>query len=204
MPELLDAIARRRAVRAFAPDPVPPQYEDLLWEAAARAPSHGNTQPARILVARSPGVREDLVAGLNEGNRHWASKAPLLFAMGADPSYDVEIESGDGRRRELYQLHVGIALGNLMAQATALGLIAHPMAAFDEVDVRAAFFAPESVRILVVVACGFPGDPASLPPDLAERELAPQWRLPRENRVAEDRWLPGLAVSARELRKRRP
>ncbi|WP_322797134.1 nitroreductase family protein [Tepidiforma sp.] len=202
MPELLPAIAMRRAGRAFSPEPVPPAYEDLLWEAAALAPSHGNTQPTRVLIARSPGVRERLVAGLNEGNRHWASNAPLLFALAADPSHDIEIAAADGRRRELYPLHVGIALGNLMAQATALGLTAHPMAAFDEAAVRAAFSAPESVRILVVVACGFPGDPATLPPDLAAREQAPQWRLPRAHRVAEDRWTPDLSVSARELRKR--
>jgi nitroreductase len=155
-----------------------------------------------VLVAASTAVRERLIAALNEGNRHWARHAPLLFALAADPAHDIVIEGRDGARRELYPLHVGIALGNLMAQATAMGLIAHPMAAFDETAAREAFAAPEQVRVLVVVACGFPGDPSTLPPDLAAKEAAPQDRLPAHHRVAIDAWNDDLGVSARELRNR--
>jgi nitroreductase len=99
-------------------------------------------------------------------------------------------------------MHAGIAIGNLMAQATAMGLVAHPMAGFDEPGVRAVFEAPDGVRIVAVVAAGYPGDPASLPEDLARKELAPQDRLPLEHLVAADRWREVNAVSARDLRKR--
>ena len=200
--ELLPAIRDRRASRAFRPEPVPAAARDLLWEAAARAPSHGNTQPTRILVAESEDVRERLIAALNEGNRHWARHAPLLFALAASPSHDIVIEGTDGSRRELYPLHVGIALGNLMVQATALGLVAHPMAAFDEAAVREVFGCPGQARILAVVACGYPGDPATLPADLAAKETAPQRRLPLQHRVAVDRWVPDLEVSPRDLRRK--
>lgn len=45
-----DAVARRRSVRAFRPDPVPLAVVRDLVERAARAPSGGNLQPWRVHV----------------------------------------------------------------------------------------------------------------------------------------------------------
>ncbi len=202
MPELLPALANRRASRAFASRPVEDELQLLLWRAVSVAPSHGNTQPTRILVARSPERRAALVAAISEGNRNWAPAAPLLFAIAAAPSHDTTPQDFGGTTREVWAMHAGIAIGNLMAQATAMGLVAHPMAGFDEPGVRAVFEAPDGVRIVAVVAAGYPGDPASLPEDLARKELAPQDRLPLEHLVAADRWREVNAVSARDLRKR--
>jgi len=56
---------------------------------------------------------------------------------------------------------------------------------------------------VAVMAVGYPGDPASLPDDLAARETAPQVRLPLENLVARDRWGEANAVVARELLRRK-
>lgn len=202
MAEVIDPIAKRRALRAFADTPVPPEVERTLWEAVRLAPSHGNAQPTRVLVARSPEVRSRLEAALSEGNRTWAPKAPLLCAIAALPGRDYRAKNFDGSERELWAFHAGIAVGNLLAQATALGLVAHPMASFDEPGVRAAFGAPESVRVLAVVAIGYPGDPAVLPEDLRARELAPQRRLPLELIVVEDQWSEAHDVSWQEWRNR--
>ena len=176
--------------------------QQLLWKAVSIAPSHGNTQPTRILVARSAETRAALIAAISEGNRNWAPAAPLLFAIAAVPSHDTTPQDFAGTTREVWAMHAGIAIGNLMAQATALGLIAHPMAGFDEPGVRAVFGAPDDVRIVAVVAAGYPGDPASLPEDLARKETAPRDRLALEHLVAFDRWSDVNAVSARELRRR--
>ncbi|MCC7089557.1 MAG: nitroreductase family protein [Dehalococcoidia bacterium] len=202
MPELLPALANRRASRAFSSRPVEDELQHVLWMAVSVAPSHGNTQPTRILVAHTPESRAALISSLSEGNRNWAPAAPLLFAIAAVPSHDTTPQDFGGTTREVWAMHAGIAIGNLMAQATALGLIAHPMAGFDEPGVRAVFGAPDDVRILAVVAAGYPGDPASLPEDLARKETAPQDRLALEHLVAFDRWGAVNAVSARELRRR--
>lgn len=47
---VLDAIASRRSVRAFLPDPVPRATVERILEAAARAPSGTNMQPWRVRV----------------------------------------------------------------------------------------------------------------------------------------------------------
>jgi nitroreductase len=46
-----EAVASRRSIRAFTPEPVPEEVVRRVVERAARAPSGGNVQPWRIVVA---------------------------------------------------------------------------------------------------------------------------------------------------------
>lgn len=196
MAKLIEAIAGRRARRAFAPRGVPAEIQGLLWQAVSVAPSHGNVQSARLLVARSGEARTSLLAALSEGNRNWAPAAPLLVALGSLPAH--EHADAYGEERALWSFHAGIAAGNLMAQATALGLVAHPMAGFDEAAVRDAFGAPDELRVLVVFAIGYPGAVESLPEDLQRREQREQRRQPLDRLVATDRWTEGNSQPARD------
>ena len=200
MAELIEALSGRRARRAFDPREVPAETRELLWRAVSIAPSHGNVQTARLLVAQSEAVREKLVAALSEGNRNWAPAAPLLVALGSMPEH--EHADSYGEERALWSFHAGIAAGNLMAQATALGLIAHPMAGFDEAAVRDAFGAPGELRVLVVFAIGFPGPVEALPEDLQRRERREQRRQPLERLVAVDRWREENGTPARDPSRR--
>ncbi len=200
MAELIEAIAERRARRAFDPREVPAEAQELLWRSVSVAPSHGNVQSARLLVAQSESARASLIAALSEGNRNWAPAAPLLVALASLPGH--EHADSYGEERALWSFHAGIAAGNLMAQATALGLIAHPMAGFDEGAVRAAFGTPEELRVLIVFAIGFPGAVESLPEDLQRREQREQRRQPLNRLVATDRWAEGNSQPAREPSRR--
>ncbi|MCK9517485.1 MAG: nitroreductase family protein [Dehalococcoidia bacterium] len=198
MPELLPALAERRARRAFEAKPVPDDVQEVLWRAVSVAPSHGNTQPTRLLVTMSPGTRDRMAEALTEGNRAWATAAPLFIAVAVNPAHAPPVKNRDGSERDLWQFNAGIATGNLLAQATALGLLAHPMAGFDEAVVRDIFGAPPEIRVLAVLAVGYPGSPEQLPEDLQAKETAPQRRLPLDHLVAGDRWRPENALSARE------
>lgn len=200
MPELIEALSQRRARRAFDSRPVPSDVQEVLWRAVSVAPSHGNSQPARILVAESEEVRGRLIASLSEGNRQWAPRAPLLFAIAVNPAHDLPGKNADGSERQLWAFQTGIALGNLLAQATAMGLIAHPMGGFDQTGVLATFHAPYDLRVMAVVACGYPGALEALPEDLQAKEVSQQQRIPLENLVAHDRWRKANAMSAHELR----
>ncbi|MFN0095285.1 MAG: nitroreductase family protein [Dehalococcoidia bacterium] len=204
MTDVLPALTARRARRAFDPRPLPEDALESLYQAVSLAPSHGNNQPVRLLVARDPDIRAEVFAALSEGNREWAGAAPALVAVAAIPDHDTVAKNRDGGDRPLWPFHAGIATGNLLAQATSLGLIAHPMAGFDEAAVRAAFGAPAEVRVLAVVALGFPGPVEALVPDLQKRELAPQRRLPLSHLVADGVWRPENGLSWREYRESQP
>lgn len=202
MAEIIEALANRRARRAFDPGPVPADVQEALWRAVSVAPSHGNSQATRLLVASVAETHERLVAALSDGNRGWAAPAPLLAAVASLPAHDPNLANRDGSEREMWRFHAGIAMGNLLAQATSLGLLAHPMGGFDEAAAREAFGAPAELRVLAIVAIGYPGDAGQLPEDLQRREATPQVRLPLSILVAQDRWSEENGTSFREWRTR--
>lgn len=189
MPPLLDVIRRRFSSYRFAPAPPAPDVLDTLFEAARWAPSYGNRQPWRFVVARAPERLERLRATLTRGNQY-ARAAPVLVALAADPN-DAQIRDG----REYYLLDCGLALENLLLQAVALGLHAHPMGGFDEAGVRAALDIPNRVRVVALIAIGYPGRLEDLDPSTREREERPRTRKPLDEVRVFDRWEPGSASS---------
>lgn len=92
--DVREALARRVAVRAFRPDPVPEAVVRDILAAAARAPSGGNLQPWQVRVLAGGALRDftDLVA------------ARLAAGQVEAPEHDVyppELwEPYRGRRRE--------------------------------------------------------------------------------------------------------
>ncbi len=51
-----EAISTQRSIRRLRPDPIPIEDIRTIIEAASKAPSGGNAQPARYLVLTDPGV----------------------------------------------------------------------------------------------------------------------------------------------------
>lgn len=179
-----DVLSRRWSPRAFSERLV--ENEKLLsfFEAARWAPSSGNAQPWSFIVATaddSPGHGRMLDI-LKEGNRRWAYRAPVLILSVAR----VEREDGNESPTALHDL--GLAVGNLLVQATALGLSVHQMAGFDHDAACETYHIPRGHEPVAVIALGYAGDPAMLPDYLRERESAPRTRKPREEFVFSGSW----------------
>src|ERR1051326_3953580 len=62
------AIATRKAIRAFRPDPVPLETMKQILALAARAPSGGNLQPWKVYVLVGP-ARDELVRRVAEARK---------------------------------------------------------------------------------------------------------------------------------------
>ncbi len=60
MTELYDAMSTLRAVRRLRPDPIPEDVLERVVQAACWAPTGGNTQPWRVVVATDPAVKQGL------------------------------------------------------------------------------------------------------------------------------------------------
>jgi nitroreductase len=124
-----------------------------------------------------------LAALLTPGNQRWAPQAAVLALSLARTAFT---RTGAPNR---YAWHdTGLALANLIVEATARGLIAHPMAGFDAAAARSTFAIPEEFDPVAMIAIGYPGDPAALPEDLQARELAPRQRRPLEETVFASAW----------------
>lgn len=181
-PQLADIIARRFSTRAFSTAPVDTVLIESVLEAARWAPSYGNRQSTRFVVAREPGVLAQIHEALTRGNAY-AKRAPVLIAVCGAPEWG-QIVAG----REYYLMDAGLAVENLLLQAVQIGLAGHPMGGFDEATVRDVLGVPEHVRVLALVALGYPGDIAELDERTRERELRPRTRLEPEALHAWDGW----------------
>ena len=83
---------------------------------------------------------------------------------------------------------LGLAIGNVLIQAAALGLIAHPVGGFDRDAAREAMGIPSEWQWGVLLAIGRPGDPERLEPDVRARDLRPRERLGVSEMVFERQW----------------
>jgi nitroreductase len=178
-------IAGRRSPRAFGGQPVAPATLRSLLEAARWAPSAANMQPWHFIVgtAEEPEAHSRLVSVLFDLNVRWAARAPVLMLVVVKQYADRE---GNLTNRSLYD--AGLAVGALTFEAAARGLVLHQMGGFDAGKARELFAIPEGHEPAVAIALGYPGDPATLPDDLRDREQAPRTRKPLADFVFANTW----------------
>ncbi len=185
---LLTPIKNRWSPRAFAAKAVETEKLLTILEAARWAASSNNQQPWRFVVTQKGETAfERLVACLREGNALWAQHAPVLVLTLAKTMFEARADKP--ARENRYAFHdLGLAVGNLLIQASELGLYAHQMAGFYPDKAREAFTVPTGYEPATVIALGYLGDPENLPDDLAERERAKRNRKPLEDIVFSGRF----------------
>ncbi len=91
---VIAALAARRTVRAFLPDPIPPETLRAILEAALRAPSWANTQPWELYAA----VGEPLERIRSAYAEKLAACAPRALDLPAPQSWP---EAQEGRMSSL-------------------------------------------------------------------------------------------------------
>ncbi|MGI9175563.1 MAG: hypothetical protein ACR2GR_09635 [Rhodothermales bacterium] len=79
-------------------------------------------------------------------------------------------------------------MGNLLVQATVLGLYAHQMAGILPDQIRETYHVPDDFEPVAGTALGYLGDPEVLPDGLREKEHAPRSRRPLEETVFGATW----------------
>ena len=137
--DVLEAIAARRSIRRFKPDPVPDDLVARVLTAAIQAPSGKNRQPWRFVVVRGEG-RAEMVRLMREGIERLkaegidvGSAAATTRAMEVAP-VTVFVYNPEGKhpwqertsRDDIWELvdvqSVGAAIENMSLAAVALGL----------------------------------------------------------------------------------
>jgi len=183
MKEILYEIAVRRARRALSEQPVPDETIRRILTAATYAPSCANKQPWRLVAAQTVDALAKARTALSEGN-YWAQKAPLLVLVVTKPDLDCQMK--DGREYALFD--VGLATENLILQAVKEGLIAHPIAGFKPVEMKAALDIPAEYLLITVVVIGFPGDEAHLNEQHLAQEHSGRERKPETEVILYNGW----------------
>ncbi len=183
---VLPAIAERWSPYAYEPRAV--EREKLLscLEAARWAPSSYNEQPWTFILAEradSPAFAT-MVDCLVEGNRGWAQNAGVLLLTVVAKSF-----VKNGRPNKAAEHDIGLAAGNLVLQAAAIGLQGHQMIGIEPAKIRATYKIPDSHETLTAIAIGYP---AAIAPDtadsVAQRDLNRRLRKPLSEIVISGGW----------------
>jgi nitroreductase len=163
-PEALLALLKgRRSIRRYRPDPVPDEMVGQLLEAGRWAPSASNRQPWALIVIRDETIRRQVAQHAAYYFIRWAhvAEAPLLIIL-----------CGEARNR-IYRrfLHedVGLAGGQIMLQAKALGLGSCWIGALDRKAISGILKLPDHLEIVALLTVGFPAED---PPPTPRKPLA--------------------------------
>lgn len=171
--EILDILSKRYSPRAFSEKAIELNKVDKLFEAARWAASSHNAQPWRFIYAANGNkpTYDLLFDCLTEHNQDWVKFAPLLILTLTRKTYEHK------NRPYKHAWHdLGLAVGNMTAQAMSMGLYLHPMGGFDSEKVIVNFNIPDEYEPVTMIAAGYLGDVNILPEELKQREIAERKR----------------------------
>ncbi len=168
----------------FDPGAVGEEKVNMLFEAARWAPSSRNEQPWRFIYAhRNDDVFEDMLSTLFDENRIWAQNAPLLILSIAKTTFTYK------GKPNYYAFHdTGMAVANLLIQATDMGLYVHQMGGYDKEKARDLLNIPEGYQPVAMIAVGYKGNPEEMPEELRKRDKAERKRKFRSELVYRGGW----------------
>jgi nitroreductase len=148
----LELLRTRRSIRRYRPDPVPDEMLEQILEAGRLAPSASNRQPWHFVVVRDQAILKEVAQHAAYYFLRWAhvAEAPLLIIL-----------CGEAKNRLYRQfLHedIGLAGGQMMLQAKALGLGTCWLGGVDRKAIGDILKLPEDVRVIGLLTVGFPAE----------------------------------------------
>jgi 3-hydroxypropanoate dehydrogenase len=132
-----------------------------------------NTQPLRVVIVRQGEARERLLKHMADGNRDKTANAPVVAIMAADTDFHENLArtfphfpgarnafADDVAREQAAKFNASLQIGYFLLGIRAAGLVAGPMGGFDASGLDEDFFSAGTVKSLLVVNIGKPGENA--------------------------------------------
>lgn len=173
---VLPAIAQRWSPYRYKAQGVELDKLKSCLEAARWAASSYNEQPWIFFIARRENAEsfQRMLACLDPANQGWAASAGVLMLTAFRKTFT---RNGTPNRVAFHDL--GIAAGQLVLQAAALGLQGHQMAGVNLSSVRQQYRVPEGYEPATAIALGYADLSPEKPDDpLAGRDTAARPRKP--------------------------
>ncbi|MDY7040010.1 MAG: nitroreductase family protein [Chloroflexota bacterium] len=192
--DVLEAITTRRSVRKYSSRQVEDEKLEQILDAARLAPSWANRQCWRFVVVRDPQNISQLARprGLVTQINRWLKDVPVIVVLCADPG-----RSGTRHNQPYYMLDAGIAGEHLVLAATALGLGTCWIGAFDEAAVKEILDIPAGIRVVTLIAVGYPAEEPALYERVVHVAAGSVRRLPLSKIAHGERWGNALAAPDR-------
>ena len=150
--EVMEAILKRRSVRAYEPREVEEDKLLRVLEAGRLSPSASNRQERRFVVVKDAGMRKLLSEAAK--NQKFVAEAPVVIVACAAVDTDYVMACG----QLAYPIDTAIAVDHMTLQAVEEGLGTCWIGAFDEGRVKGILDIPEEVRVVSLLPIGYPAD----------------------------------------------
>jgi len=151
--QLKAAIAERRAYRSLDPVVISPEMIREVMEDVRLAPSCFNNQPWRFLFVFEPASLAAVKESLSRGNA-WARSASLIVVVASRRDLGCVIPAKEAPEREYFLFDTGMATAFLLLCLTEKGLVAHPIAGYNESTAAEAVGLPADMRVVTLVIVG--------------------------------------------------
>ncbi len=196
-----EAIKTRRSIREYSSRPVSQEHLDRVLEAARLAPSATNRQPWRFVLLTDPEIKKSLSGAVPQ---RFVLEAPALFVCCLDrraytgnmvrKRMDELVQAGAISRESAGYIYnrkmpenasevalpaaayidLGIAVQNMVIQATALGLGSCWVRLFNPQQFHEILKLPPEIEVVALLPLGYP-----------EQSPPPRPRLRREDIMLE-------------------
>ncbi|HYO49150.1 MAG TPA: nitroreductase family protein [Chloroflexia bacterium] len=153
---VMEAIRRKRAVREYAPQPLPEEVVRQILYAGRRAQSSKNTQPWHFIAIRK---RETLVALSKMGD--FATHLPGAALC-------VAIVTPDPASRWAIMFDAGQAAAYMQLAALEMGVGSCLITLHRPEPSRELLGFPEDLHLRVLIAFGYPANPQALEPAMRQ------------------------------------
>lgn len=154
---VFEVINERRSIRAYTEQRIPEEKLYKLLEAARIAPSAGNRQNWKFIVADDAEVIKKLAAASN--NQAFVATSSHVIAGLADPT------------QKWHQVDVAIALEHIVLEAVEQGLGTCWIGAFNEEDVKRVLNIPADKKVVALLTVGYPAESPQAKPRKALAEI---------------------------------
>jgi 3-hydroxypropanoate dehydrogenase len=164
-----------RTASKFASDPVSDEQIRAIYELVKWGPTSANSQPLRVVVARSEQAKARLIPHLSEGNRAKSASAPVVLVLAADLDYHLNLgrllpyldnpakaHEDPAFRHPNAEFNAAIQAGYVILGIRAAGLAAGPMLGFDKDAMTGEFFSGQPRKAILVINVGHPAPDAWL------------------------------------------
>jgi len=174
--EVLEAINKRRSIRAYKTTPVSQETLEIILEAGRLAPSWGNTQTWRWVIIQDQDLKTQLVEQvLRQGNpgTEAVKTAPVIIAACAQLNRAGfrEGQPSADKGGYWYMFDAGLALENMVLAATSFGLGTLFIGGMNAKKAESLLGVPHGYACVILMVLGYPNEEPEARPRKQMAEL---------------------------------
>ena len=152
-----DLLLKRQSDRKYSSKKVEEEKILSCLEAGRLSPSACNSQPwSFVVIDQEPVLQQAQKRIATMGMNRFVKQAPVLIAIVLEKANLTASLGSVIKDKEYPLLDIGIAANNICMQAAELGLGSCILGWFDEKGLKQLLDVPESKRIPLVIALGYP------------------------------------------------